>query len=431
MSEMIQVPDGWEVKALNNYTKLITKGTTPTTYGFNFHDNGINFIKAESIDEFGNIDVAGIQFIDEETNHFLKRSQLKQGDLLFSIAGVLGRVTILKKEDLPANTNQALAIIRLKENSERYLYYFLQSQFILSQIKSLNVQMAQANLSLENLNNFQIIIPKEKKEQEKIAKILSTLDKAIEATNRLIEKEKNIKKALMQELLTNGIDKDGYIRSPQTHTYKESELGLIPDEWEVVSLDKCSTITNSNVDKKSSVEEQEIKLCNYMDVYVNDEIDNSIDFMVATATELEIKKFTLKKDDVIITKDSESPDDIGIPSYVAEDLKDVICGYHLTMIRPKKNCYGKYLALLLQGNYYKKYFGKLASGSTRFALSLGTISQALITLPSITEQKQIAKILTTQDKKIETEETNLAKLKELKKGLMNDLLSGKVRVKSA
>jgi len=231
----------------------------------------------------------------------------------------------------------------------------------------------------------------------------------------------------MQELLTNGIDKNGQIRTKATHAYKQRELGLIPDEWEVVSLDKCSTITNSNVDKKSSPEEQEIKLCNYMDVYVNDEIDNSIDFMVATATELEIKKFTLKKDDVIITKDSESPDDIGIPSYVAEDLKDVICGYHLTMIRPKKNCYGKYLALLLQGNYYKKYFGKLASGSTRFALSLVTISQTLIALPSITEQKEIAKILTTQDKKIQTEETNIAKLKELKKGLMDDLLSGKVR----
>jgi type I restriction enzyme S subunit len=348
---------------------------------------------------------------------------------LFSIAGVLGRVTILKKEDLPANTNQALAIIRLKENSGKYLYYFLQSHYILSQIQSLNVQMAQANLSLENLNNFQIIIPKEKKEQEKIAKILSTIDKAIESTNRLIEKEKHIKTALMQELLTNGIDQNGQIRTKATHTYKPSQLGLIPDEWEIVSLDKCSTITNSNVDKKSSPEEQEIKLCNYMDVYANDEIDNSIDFMVATATELEIKKFTLKEDDVLITKDSESPDDIGIPSYVAEDLKDVICGYHLTMIRPKKNCYGKYLALLLQGNYYKKYFGKLASGSTRFALSLGTISQALIALPSITEQKQIAKILTTQDKKIQTEEITLAKLKELKKGLMNDLLSGKVRVK--
>lgn len=427
MSEMMHAPDGWEVKKLGEIAKF--KGGDGFSEDYQGLENGdYPFLKVSDMNLVGNelyITKAN-NYVDSILQKELKYTLFPKETIIFAKVGaalLLNRRRVLTKDSIIDN-NMMGSIVKNNFSFE-YLYYILCSIDFANYVQT----GALPSINQETIANIIIKTPKEKKEQEKIAKILSTLDKNIESTNRLIEKEKNIKKAMMQELLTNGIDEDGHIRTRATHTYKESELGLIPEEWEIVSLDKCSTITNSNVDKKSSVEEQEIKLCNYMDVYVNDEIDNSIDFMVATATELEIKKFTLKKDDVIITKDSESPDDIGIPSYVAEDLKDVICGYHLTMIRPKKNCYGKYLALLLQGNYYKKYFGKLASGSTRFALSLGTISQALITLPSITEQKQIAKILTTQDKKIETEETNLAKLKELKKGLMSDLLSGKVRVK--
>jgi type I restriction enzyme S subunit len=431
MSEMIHVPDGWEVKALNNYTKLITKGTTPTTYGFNFHDNGINFIKAESIDEFGNIDVAGIQFIDEETNHFLKRSQLKQGDLLFSIAGVLGRVTILKKEDLPANTNQALAIIRLKENSERYLYYFLQSQFILSQIKSLNVQMAQANLSLENLNNFQIIIPKEKKEQEKIAKILSTLDKAIESTNRLIEKEKNIKTALMQELLTNGIDKDGHIRTRATHTYKESELGLIPDEWEIVSLEK---LISKVIDFRGKTP---LKIG--MDwgnglipsLSANNVQMGKVDFSKETHFGSEelynvwMNKGATQKDDILFTM--EAP--LGNVALIPDNNKYIL-SQRVILLRIGKKIISHYMYYYMMCDDFQTRMLKYSSGSTVKGIQYSRLKEIYIAFPKdIEEQKQIAKILTNQDKKIETEETNLAKLKELKKGLMNDLLSGKVRVK--
>lgn len=411
MSEMMHVPDGWEVKALNTYTKLITKGTTPTTYGFNFHDNGINFIKAESIDEFGNIDVAGIQFIDEETHNFLKRSQLKQGDLLFSIAGVLGRVTILKKEDLPANTNQALAIIRLKENSERYLYYFLQSQFILSQIKSLNVQMAQANLSLENLNNFQIIIPKEKKEQEKIAKILSTLDKAIESTNRLIEKEKNIKTALMQELLTNGIDKDGHIRTRATHTYKESELGLIPDEWEIKKVSQLSkTFAGGTPDRENST-------------YYNGNIpwvkSGEVNQSIITKTEETITQDGLNNSSAKFVQKGT----ILVAMYGATAGKVALLNIEATtnqavLAVPLKNDDTFFIINMLEQHMSKLVFQ--AQGSGQPNLSKQMVDGMLLPIAPIEEQKQIAKILTTQDKKIETEETNLAKLKELKKGLMND-----------
>ena len=122
------IPSDWDVDNLGVFCDKITKGTTPTTYGFKYQDTGINFIKVESIDVNGNFLPEFITHINEEANNYLKRSILKENDLLFSIAGALGRVAKVNKDILPANTNQALAIIRLKEKSSlnlNYLYYFL------------------------------------------------------------------------------------------------------------------------------------------------------------------------------------------------------------------------------------------------------------------------------------------------------------------
>jgi len=427
MSEVINVPDGWELKLSSELCNKIADGThdtpKPSFFGFklitskNLKDNRLDFEDCYLISK-------------EDYTNINKRSQVNQYDILFGMIGTIGNPVIVLDKKIQFSIKN-VGLFKFNGNYElsKWFYYYLTSENFNQYLDFILSGSSQKFVSLGMLRTLPILIPKDKKEQEKIAKILSTLDTVIESTQKLIDKEKNIKKGLMTDLLQNGIDKNGKIRTPQTHKYKDSELGLIPEEWKVIKLKECAIIRNSNVDKKTLENEISIKLCNYMDVYVNDEIDFSIEFMNASATEDEINKFLIKEGDVIITKDSESPDDIGIPSYVSENFQDVICGYHLTMIRPKKGCNGKFLSLLLQSEYHKKYFGRLASGSTRFALSLGTISNTLILLPAIEEQKQISKILNSQDEKIEKEEENLAKLKELKKGLMNDLLSGKVRVK--
>ena len=120
------LPVGWESLKLRDITERITKGSTPTSYGYVYQFEGIQFIKAENIDENGLI-TSIKDFIDEDANEFLKRSILKENDVLFSIAGTIGRVGIVRRVDLPANTNQALAIIRTLPGSidTKYLYYYL------------------------------------------------------------------------------------------------------------------------------------------------------------------------------------------------------------------------------------------------------------------------------------------------------------------
>ncbi len=147
---------------LGDETKVITKGTTPTTIGFGFTDEGINFIKIESILSNGFIAKDKLAFISKECDKKLSRSRLSKNDILFSIAGALGRCTIINEDILPANTNQALAIIRLKDDSMflmKYVYLFLNSNFIQNQIESLKIGIAQPNLSLAQISDFKIPLP--------------------------------------------------------------------------------------------------------------------------------------------------------------------------------------------------------------------------------------------------------------------------------
>ena len=197
----------WEVKKLGGECELITKGTTPTSLGKRFKNNGINFIKAESLEENGDVIIDKIAFIDYETHSLLKRSQLQENDILVSIARVLGRTAMVKKELLPANTNQALAIARLRESGKIthiYIFYYLKSSLIRKQIDFINVQAAQANLSWENINDLIIYFPS-LPEPKAIAQILSDMDAEIAALEQKRDKYNNIKHAMMQELLTGKI----------------------------------------------------------------------------------------------------------------------------------------------------------------------------------------------------------------------------------
>lgn len=151
---------GWEVRQLRDVTTRITKGTTPTTLGFSYQEGGINFIKIESLTEDGRVLPNKVAHVSEECHSAFERSQLKLNDVLFSIAGALGRVAIVKSDILPANTNQALSIISLKADVlPEFVYYFLKSSYVLDQIKVLKVGVAQLNLSLKQIGDLKIPVP--------------------------------------------------------------------------------------------------------------------------------------------------------------------------------------------------------------------------------------------------------------------------------
>jgi type I restriction enzyme S subunit len=158
-SELGEIPKGWEVVTIDDVTEIVTKGTTPTTIGGRFTENGINFIKVESLTESGAFIKSKFAHIDDETNLLLKRSVIKKGDVLFSIAGTIGRVAVVTNEILPANTNQAIAIIRPNKISSYFLKILMQSSLIQNDTQSNIVQAVQANLSLSVIKSTKFILP--------------------------------------------------------------------------------------------------------------------------------------------------------------------------------------------------------------------------------------------------------------------------------
>lgn len=147
-----------KTKLLSELTDVITKGTTPTTLGYKFQDEGINFLKIESFDGIGTFIPNKVAYVSDECHEKFKRSQLKKNDILFSIAGAIGRVAIVTEEMLPANTNQALAIIRLNDNNMYipYVKLILTSNYVKRQIEKQKQGVAQINLSLKNIGDLEI-----------------------------------------------------------------------------------------------------------------------------------------------------------------------------------------------------------------------------------------------------------------------------------
>ena len=186
----------WEQRKLGEMTYSITKGTTPLDKS---NTGEVNFVKIESIDE-GSGEITITQKItNEEHNGYLRRSQLKENDILFSIAGTLGRVTSVKSSVLPANTNQALAIIRLKSGYLQYIKTYLKGKSVSDFIKKNPTIGAQPNLSLEQVENLEIALPIEI-EQKLIGQYFANLDHLITLHQRKLEKLKNIKKSMLEKM---------------------------------------------------------------------------------------------------------------------------------------------------------------------------------------------------------------------------------------
>jgi type I restriction enzyme S subunit len=169
-----------------------------------------------------------------------------------------------------------------------------------------------------------------------------------------------------------------------------------------MKLRHVAAIVISNVDKKSVEGESSVRLCNYTDVYNNPRIEPDQDFMLATASLEQIREFRLRAGDVLITKDSETPEDIGVPAYVTNDLDDVICGYHLAILRPKRGVVdGRYLYWAVAAEPTRRQFDAAAVGITRFGLRHEVIASVKIPLPEVSEQRAIADFLDTETARLD------------------------------
>ena len=186
--------------------------------------------------------------------------------------------------------------------------------------------------------------------------------------------------------------------------YADRSTGFVnslPTHWPSIRLKYLGNLQLSNVDKKSVEGQEGVRLCNYMDVYKNERIHGEIEFMAATATQQQIERFSLCRGDVMLTKDSETPDDIAVPAVVTDDLDRVLCGYHLALLRPVNGNDGRYITRAISSSGLREQFIVEALGVTRFGLSYNAIGSARLPQPPPTEQRQIAEFLDRETDKID------------------------------
>ncbi len=200
-------------------------------------------------------------------------------------------------------------------------------------------------------------------------------------------------------------------------------IGMIQREWRSTKIKGSCYVIPSNVDKKTEDNEQPVKLCNYVDVYYNDFIKQDINFMEATANENEVIKFQLEESDVIITKDSEDPFDIAVPAIVKDKIENLLCGYHLAILRNYKNrLYGAFIFWCFKDLSIASQFHREATGITRWAISRRHIKNGILPLPPLPEQKLISAYLdrttATIDKAVAVKRKQLENLEELKKSII-------------
>jgi len=179
-------------------------------------------------------------------------------------------------------------------------------------------------------------------------------------------------------------------------------LGEVPEHWDIQKVKHVATYSVSNVDKKTQEGETPIRLFNYTDVYNNEYLTNDMELMAASASQGQIDKFVVHIDDVLITKDSEDWRDIAKPALVKSSAPDIVCGYHLALIRPSDSkTDGKFIFRLLQSTLINQQFQINSNGVTRYGLPKSAIGESLIILPPNIEQQSIIQYLDRETSRID------------------------------
>jgi len=270
-------------------------------------------------------------------------------------------------------------------------------------------------------------------EQSAIVRFIAHFDRRINrlirAKRRLIELLNEQKQAIIHRAVTRGLD-------PNVHL-KPSGIDWIhdvPEHWEIRKVKYVAQLLVSNVDKISLTDETPIRLCNYNDVYKNEVISEEIGFMVASATKDEITKFRLRNGDVIITKDSEMWNDIGVPALVAYEAPDLVCGYHLAILRPDaQQMQSEFLLRCFQDPLLVTQLHIQANGITRYGLSQHAIKNCLVPVPSVKDQVYICAMLQRDLAGINTAEVRARReidlLREYRTRLIADVVTGKLDVR--
>lgn len=385
------VPNGWKLTALGDISTNIQTGPFGSQlHAHEYTNEGVAVMMPKDLIN-NKVNVVDAAKIPESRAADLKKHILKKGDILFSRRGDVARFGLVTDESKGSICGTGCLKVSLNSNhSPLFISYFLQNSFVRKWLEQNAVGQTMLNLNTTILSELPLIVAESKLEQQKIAKILSTWDKAISTTERLIENSTQQKKALMQQLLTG------------KKRLLNDEGKRFEGEWEEVKLGDISNITTGSSNRADSSLDAEYAF-----------FDRSLDVRRSSI-------YLFDSEAVIVAGEGQE--------FVPKHFIGKFDLHQRTYaIMDYKNAIGKFLYYYITFN--RHYFLAQAVGSTVKSLRLPMFKKMPIQLPSVEEQQKIAAVLTNADKEIELLEQQLADLQQEKKALMQVLLTGKKRVR--
>lgn len=405
------IPNDWSRAKLGDYIGVQGGNAFKSEY---FSDNGVPIIRISNIKKDGSVNLKGAVYFEKDSN--LAKFKAIKGDILIAMSGATTGKVGRYKSDVFSYINQRVGRFFLKKTNEGCIDFIHQ---ITSEDEFTNsvlidaVGGAQPNISNQQIESILVNFPP-LSEQQKIAKILISVDDVIEKIQEQIDKLKDLKTGMMQELLTNGIG----------HTeFKDSPVGKIPAEWEVKTVESVlSKIIDyrGKAPPKSEIGVPLITAKNIRNGFINQEpreyiYEDQFDSWMVRGMPL--------SGDVFITTEAPLGNVAKVPNY------KFAIGQRVLTLRPNEFVCTEFLLFILQSEKFKKELDLQSTGSTVAGIKQSTFRKVLLPVPAIDEQIKISESLNSIVRRSDVIKDKLQTFKSLKKALMQDLLTGKVRVK--
>jgi type I restriction enzyme S subunit len=422
------IPDLWTSAKLGDCLDELYR--YPTYFGIKYADTGVPEVRGELIKTNGSIEENAEQFryVTEETARRFPRVRLETGDFVMSVRGTMGKIAIVPQRLRRAVITANLIMMRFNRSliDPHWARHFLGSEFFQNELDLATSATTIKTIQIPQIRGITLIRPP-LEEQHRIAEVLDTLDEAIQKTEALIKKLKAMKQGLLHDLLTRGIDENGELRDPQTHPeqFKNTQLGTVPKAWDIEKCeDVCSEIVVGIVIRPARYYRPNgVPVLRSANIREEGVVASDLVYMSAEANNL-LSKSQIYKGDVLTVRTGYP----GTSCVVPEEFNGANC-VDLLISRPRKGMLSQYLSMWFNSDFGKTQVLRKQGGLAQQHFNVTEMKNLLIPNPRPAEQKSIVEAFEVFSARIRAEQECLDKLKLQKKGLMHDLLTGKVRVR--
>jgi type I restriction enzyme, S subunit len=392
----------WEKVSVETLTKLVTKGTTPTSIGYQFSTEGIPFLRVNNIQD-GCLDISDVLFIQSDTDIALKRSRILPNDVLISIAGTIGRSAVVPENSPLMNCNQAIAIIRLQESANPHFFrYWLNSQDAISQISDSKVTATISNLSLGCINKLKISLPPIE-EQKRIAAILDKADRIRRKRQEAIGLTEELGRSIFLDMFGD----------PATN----------PKGWEVVRLESLLNFMTSGSRGWAKYYAERGKIFLRIQNVKNGRLILEDVAYVDPPDNAEGIRTKVKEGDVLVSITA----DLGRTAVIPKDMEEAYINQHLVILRVKQDRLSPiYLSSFISSEGGQRQFSKLDREGVKSGLNFSDLKGLSIVFPPMEEQTKYENIYDLQISKLSNQKRALEESENLFNALLQRAFRGEL-----